>query len=388
MAQLLRVPIRKEIWLWAIRESGKDRAEIADKFPKIEQWINGDEHPTFKQAEEAAAFLRVPFGYLFLASPPQDPVAAEFRALRGRQPEMSKNLKDTILDMAMRRNWMSKYRRNLGWDRLEIITQFQEQASGQAAADAFLARKLLQLRDKWHEEPRDLDTIANQLKKKLEASGILVMQSGIVGTSTRRRLDVSEFRAFTLFDPVAPLIFINRSDTPTGRVFSLVHQFIHVLSGEDDLFTAQDADVVADPSTISVLTVEFLMPEAEIRDLWNEAEALPAQIERLCRMFKVSRWALTARLKNLGLIDAEAAAQLEAGLESSAAAQSEDSSSSAKPPTPNYYRTYSSRISPVFKEAVVKSAEAGEIEYTYAFKLLGVNGKSYDKVKKDVMDHG
>ncbi|MGB4473002.1 MAG: hypothetical protein WBJ07_08910, partial [Limnochordia bacterium] len=62
--------------------------------------------------------------------------------------------------------------------------------------------------------------------------------------------------------------------------------------------------------------------------------------------------------------------------------------SSVKPPTPNYYRTYSSRISPAFKEAVIKNAEAGAIEYTYAFKLLGVNGKSYDKVKEGVMANG
>ena len=34
------------------------------------------------------------------------------------------------------------------------------------------------------------------LRRKLEAKGIIVMQSGVVGSDNRRRLDVNEFRGF------------------------------------------------------------------------------------------------------------------------------------------------------------------------------------------------
>jgi len=380
MAKLLRVPIRKNIWLWAIAESGKDVAEISSRYPRIEKWINGDEYPTFKQAEEIADFLQVPFGYMFLESPPKDVVAAEFRALHNKLPLLSKNLKDTIMEMAMRRNWMSKYRRSLGWEKLETITEFKERSSGQAASDAYLARKLLGLADKWHEEPRDLDAIYNLLKKRLETAGILVMQSGIVGTYTRRRLDINEFRAFVLSDPVAPLIFINRNDTKTGRIFGLVHEYLHVLFEQDDLFMAPDEDVIKEDSQISQLTTEFLMPEVEINELWSSSEEPSVQVEHLSRMFKVDRPTMAARLRNLGLIDLD---PVELNEDSDTPSELEESNT--KPPIPNYYRTYSSRISPAFKKAVIKSAEAGEIEYTYAFKLLGVKGKSYDKVKEDVL---
>ncbi|MDI9418976.1 MAG: ImmA/IrrE family metallo-endopeptidase [Firmicutes bacterium] len=379
MGKVMRVPVRREIWQWAIAESGKDAAEIAARYPKLEQWVNGIEHPTFKQLKDVSDFLQVPFGYLFLENPPQDAAAAEFRVLQSKLPAMSKNLKDTILEMGMRRNWMSEYRKGLGWEQLEIIARFRER-SGQAAADASLARKLLQLADKWHQEPRDLDAVYNLLKKKLEAVGILVMQSGIVGTYTRRRLDINEFRAFALSDPVAPLIFINRNDSRTGRLFSLVHQYLHILLEQDDLFTAQDEEVVYGENEISRLTAEFLMPEAEIVELWQESGEVPAQIERLSKMFKVGRPALAARLTNMGLIDV---APVEAVDDHGLSGVPENSGQ--KPQTPNYYRTYSSRVSKAFREAVIRSAEAGQTEYTYAFKLLGVNGKSYDKVKESVM---
>lgn len=52
----------------------------------------------------------------------------------------------------------------------------------------------------------------------------------------------------------------------------------------------------------------------------------------------------------------------------------------------DFYRTFNTRISPVFTEAVIRSADTGEIAYTHAFKLLGgIKGSTYDKIKEDMM---
>ncbi len=54
-----------------------------------------------------------------------------------------------------------------------------------------------------------------------------------------------------------------------------------------------------------------------------------------------------------------------------------------------FYRTFNTRISPVFTEAVIRSADVGEIGYTYAFKLLGgIKGRTYDRIKEDMMYYG
>ncbi|WP_420897457.1 ImmA/IrrE family metallo-endopeptidase [Bifidobacterium samirii] len=57
-----------------------------------------------------------------------------------------------------------------------------------------------------------------------------------VGTANSRRLDVSEFRAFVLLDKVAPLIFINRNDSYTAMLFSLLHEIGHVLLGSNEVY--------------------------------------------------------------------------------------------------------------------------------------------------------
>ena len=51
IAKIIRVPVKKEIWLWTIKESKKDEKEIFHKLPKMSKWIGGEVIPTFKQLE-------------------------------------------------------------------------------------------------------------------------------------------------------------------------------------------------------------------------------------------------------------------------------------------------------------------------------------------------
>ncbi len=55
----------------------------------------------------------------------------------------------------------------------------------------------------------------------------------------------------------------------------------------------------------------------------------------------------------------------------------------------NFYDTFNSRISPAFTKAVIISTESGDIEYTYAFRLLGgIKGKTYDEIRGRILPYG
>lgn len=383
MGKLLRVPIKKEIWLWAIEESQKDKDELVHRYPKLKQWIEGEENPTFKQVRGFADYLKVPFGYMFLESPPAENVLeVEFRAINNKLPVISKNLKDTIMEMDFRRNWMSEYRRSLGWEKLDVIVAFQTAKSGNIVTDAELAKNLFGLPDNWYKTVRDLNAAYNLLKDRLEAVGILVMQNGVVGANNYRTLDISEFRAFLLYDDVSPLIFINNNDTEAGKTFSLVHECMHVLLEQEDLILNSDENILENERYINSLTAEFLMPEGQIADYWVKTKDPLEQIHELSRMLKVSRIALAIKLKNMALIENHT-------LEIIKRASFDEFEKRQKSGTGgDFYLTFNSRMSPGFKEAVIRSAEAGEIEYTHAYKLLGVKGKTYNALKEEVMPYG
>ena len=69
MDAVSRVKVNKEIYIWAIEESQRDFEETKSRFKKIEDWISQEDYPTFRQLENLANFLRVPFGYMFLEKP-------------------------------------------------------------------------------------------------------------------------------------------------------------------------------------------------------------------------------------------------------------------------------------------------------------------------------
>lgn len=71
----------------------------------------------------------------------------------------------------------------------------------------------------------------NFLREKISESDVLVMKNSVIGNDNRRKLKVEEFRAFTIVDNYAPLIFININDTQNGKIFSLIHKLVHIWLG-------------------------------------------------------------------------------------------------------------------------------------------------------------
>ena len=93
--------------------------------------------------------------------------------------------------------------------------------------------------------------------------GVLVFIKGYVGGSTRRTLNTTEFRAFTLADDIAPVIFINGRDAIKARIFSLVHEFMHLLLGRDGISKNVQAETICNRATITALApIELIVHEA------------------------------------------------------------------------------------------------------------------------------
>lgn len=387
MSKVERIQIKKEIYYWALQESQKEYEEIINRFPKVADWINEKSNPTFKQLQDFADFLKIPLGYLFLKEPPKTNIMeAEFRSINNQLPDMSKNLKDTITAMDMKRNWMSDYRKDLGWDKLAIIDKFNQKKNGTVSHDASLAKKLLALQEDWYTTVKDYGKAYNFLKNRVEEKGILVMQNGVVGNNNYRKLDINEFRAFMLYDDIAPIIFINNNDSLGGKIFSLVHEFIHVLLGQENLFLKDELyNTKENERYINRLTGEFLMPKVRIKAIWDKQYDSLLQINDLARLLKVSETALAIQLKELALISQYTLDTVIDQAIQNFAKKTDDAGTGRG----DFYNTFKSRISPTFTKAVIRSTEAGDTNYTSAFRLLGgIKGKTFDEIREQVLTYG
>lgn len=383
MANLNRIKINKEIYIWAIKESKKDFKEIKCKFKDIELWISQDKFPTFRQVEKLANFLKVPLGYMFLDEPPKiDIIQSEFRTIGNKIPEISKELKDTLYNIGRKRDWLSEYRREKGWEKL-IPYDFNNLSNKDINTICVSAKEFIELDEFWYKKHKDNVSAFKYLREKLEKKGITVMQNGVVGSNNHRKLNVKEFRGFLLYDDIAPIIFINSNDSVTGKIFTLIHEYIHFLLEEDDIFIDEETELKSgNEKKINEITAEFLMPESHVEELWDDNILQTEQIEFLSKLFHVSAIACAIKLKSMKKIDRKLVNEImqntKIRLEDRAEARGGG----------NYYYTSRSRFGDSFLSTVIQGAESGDISYTQAFKLLDDSVKAYDYFKEEFMNYG
>ncbi|MFA7533398.1 MAG: ImmA/IrrE family metallo-endopeptidase [Tissierellaceae bacterium] len=379
-----RIEIPKEIYLWAIKESKKDLEEIKLKFKNIEMWISKEILPTYRQIEQLANYLRVPLGYMFLNKPPKtDIIQTEFRTIGNKVPEVSTELRDTLYNIGRKRDWLSDYRKKKGWEKL-VPDELLNLGVRDTYDISTVSKEYLELNEFWYKDYKNNREAFDYLRRKLENKGITVMQNGVVGTNNHRKLNINEFRGFLLYDELAPIIFINNNDSPTGKIFTLIHEYIHFLLQEDDILT--EYDVIIDngnETEINKITAEFLMPISHIKELWDDSRQGVQQVEELSKVLHVSMIALAIRLKNMDKINQKLLKEIEQYTKKRWEDSNKETSSGG-----NYYYTSRSRFGDSFLTTVVQGTESGDISYTDAFRLLDNSVKTYDYFKEECMNYG
>ena len=368
---MIRVDVKPEMLRWARERAGLDQNDLSHKFQKLDEWETGTVQPTLKQLEAFARAVHVPTGYLFLSSPPHEPVPIpDFRTIAGRNlTRPSPNLLDTIYACQERQSWYREYARIEGQPEREFVNS--------VTADVPVATVAAEMRETLDFQVavrRECPTWSDALRlfiQRVDNVGVLVMVNGVVGSNNHRRLDPSEFRGFALADPLAPLVFINGADTKAAQMFTLAHELAHVWLGSSALSNI-GARPVQDSRREEIwcnaLAAEFLVPLVELRAELSDGEQVPDAMSRLARSFKVSTLVVLRRLLDAEWIDRETfEVHWQSEVERLKALNPGSSGGG------NFYRTTLARVSRRFARALVESTREGHTLYRDAFRMVGVS---------------
>ena len=281
-------------------------AKKADILERLLKWRNGEIIPTFNQIEKVSKAIHIPLGYFFLKNPPSEnyPVL-KYRTIDSKNTEeISRDMIDTINHMESVQDWMRDYMIEAGYDKLPFISSVHGKQDVQTIVRHI--REILQIPCDWHRQITANMDAFKFFREKLETIGILVMMSGIVGSNTHRSLNIEDFRAFTLVDEYAPLIFINANDSNGAKLFSLLHETAHIMLGVNNFYNDRygNADGVPAIETLcNAVTAEVLIPNSLFLDEWRKhsAQDTLSKLDALSITFKcgvlvVTRKALDNRL--------------------------------------------------------------------------------------------
>lgn len=366
---VVRVDVAPEVLRWAVRRSGWDEDTTVRRAPKLDVWLSQEERPTLKQLEKFANATHTPLGLLFLPEPPVEAVPIpDMRTLGNvgvQQP--SADLLDTIYQCQQRQDWYREHALMNGFDEVSFVgaTTVEEPVEGVASE----IRGALDFGLDERATFPNWEHALRQLIDRIEAVGVLVMVSGVVGSDPHRKLDPSEFRGFALADPLAPLIFVNGADTKAAQIFTLIHELAHIWLGgsalSDAAMTAKDGPKAE--LWCNQVAAEVLVP---LHALVEEFQGLVSvdELERLARTYRVSTLVILKRLFDAKALTwdeyIEAYEAEKQRVMSFLDGRRSDGGG-------NYYYTQPLRLSRSFSRAVTASALEGSTAYRDAYQLLG-----------------
>jgi len=364
---MLRVEVQPRLLHWACERAGFGLDELAEKIPELPAWESGETKPTLKQLEKFAHTVHAPVGYLFLQEPPVERVPIpDFRTVGNMYiGHPSPDLLDTIYICQQRQEWYRDYARSMGEDRCAFVGAANVGQDIQAVAEQI--RHALGFDVAARRRMRTWEEALRQFTEQADELGVLIMVNGVVGSNNHRKLDPEEFRGFALADGVAPLIFINGSDTKSGQMFTLAHELAHIWLGETGL---SDVEPVSSPSNrveiwCNQVAAEVLVPLRAMHDQYQPGQPLTDQLARLARNFKVSTLVILRRIHDAGHLSQDE-------LWTAYRAELERLRAIPKGSGGNFYWTQAARVSKRFVAATVSSALEGRTGFMEAFRMLGV----------------
>ena len=377
-----RIKVNPELLYWALARAGLDADALAGKFPKLGEWLGGELAPTLKQLDSFATATHTAIGLLFLPEPPKEEALpiSDFRTMpEARLSRPSADLLDTIYLCQERQAWYGEYQRI---QRAVSLRFVGSRTVDDAIVDsARYIAETIGFGPAERQQARSWGEASRRFIDQVEAAGVLVMISGVVGSNTRRPLDPQEFRGFALADQVAPLIFINGKDAKAAQTFTLAHELAHVWLGESGISDVQ-APTQPDGTVerwCNAVAAELLAPLERIRESYRKDESVDDAMRHLARQFKVSTLVILRRLHDLGAIDRET-------LWGSYRKELErlKSLSPTSPSGGDFYNSLDARVSRRFARALVASTLEGQTPFTEAFRMLGVRKSAtfYEEAKR------
>ncbi|MGH3548475.1 MAG: ImmA/IrrE family metallo-endopeptidase [Pseudonocardiaceae bacterium] len=313
MAASIPALVAPAVLRWARESAGLTTVAAARKIgvadDRVQQWEAGDAQPSIAQLRKAATAYNRALGVFFLPEPP-----AGFDTLRDFRRHVGAAAGEWSPELHAEYRRAHRQRGNaLELFELEDVTPLTDWQLQSVSDDEDLAtlarRRVLEL------SPLELPaggTAYDHLNvwgAGLEQAGVLVM------ATSRGQVSPQEMRAFSLYFDQLPVIMVNGADGPRGRLFSLLHEYAHLL-----LHTNGLCDMTADLRATSperelearcnAIAAAILMPARDVlarpeviarinqQDSWTY-ESLRA----VAAPFGVSAEALLRRLVTLGRVD-------------------------------------------------------------------------------------
>jgi Zn-dependent peptidase ImmA (M78 family)/transcriptional regulator with XRE-family HTH domain len=302
--------IEPELLQWARETSGYSLDEAAHKLgfkdpSKLADAEQGRSHLTIAKLREAARVYRRPLAAFFLPrSPEVEPLPRDFRRIAGAEPlDVSPPLLLALRQARRRREIATRLYSEVG----HHPRVFNLQARLEEHPDVIAERAREWLGVGEDDDGGKIRTATlNDWIDRVEARDVLVFQASRVPVRTMRGCSISSDRL--------PVIVLNGADAPTARIFTLMHELVHLMLREDGVCgvvvssrdtPGHDRDVEIFCNRVAgaiLLPSDELLQDPSIASAQSDGTWDEGSISHVAHEHNVSREVVVIRLQELGLV--------------------------------------------------------------------------------------
>lgn len=357
---------RENIGLTSVRASSKISSVKRDI---VAEWESGQSLPTWAQLTRLAKIYNIPELVLLSNDAIQkNKTIPDYRIGVDESEESGEKVTKLINFVITRQKWLERSLKDAGYSKNRL------QGSGRGIDDpdrlaGFIADKL----DIKLEEIKAISGsgarkgVLDYLLQKAEDAGIFAGK-----TVSYHRLTVKDMRGLFVSNDYCPFIVINRRDSLSAQIFSLVHELAHLFRKSDSISNSLEFRTVrgaAGPEEVfcNKVAAALLLPEKELTGRFYDKEG----IDGLSELYKMSKLAIFYRLKELGKIKAEIEQQLEREIQiETNEAIMKVEAEREKNEGGNYVNAMRDSNGPLFNRVVASWYSENKISYTEASKML------------------
>lgn len=365
------VDVDLKVLNWLIESSGWSDEEIAKRIKitteNFEKIKSGDKRPTFRQLRELSIIFKRPVAAFLLSKPKEEkPKPKDYRMLPEKKDKFDKK---TILVLRKSRR-LQELAKELSVNiKYDIKTKLEKLSIREDPEE--IAEKYREIFGLTEEKQRKFKTpyeLFNYLRDILEDMNIYVFQFS---------MPVEDARGFVFVDETPNVIVVNKKDSIEARIFSLMHEFAHILLQESvidlpDMTLSAKNDIERWCNNFSA---SFLLPKSLANTLFKERKRELTKKETLnylSRKYKVSKAMLLVSMKKLNFITQEDYDNIVNRFKAEAKIIEKGGMPSDK-------RTIS-EVGNKFVSLVANNFDKEFITYTDALDYLSITSKNFDKV--------
>jgi Zn-dependent peptidase ImmA (M78 family) len=377
------VPVNGKILVWAREKAGfavEEAARYIDvPLKKLAAWESGDKLPTMNQLEDIAKFYCRPVITFFMSSPPIEVSSLkDFRTVGSHHTlSPSKFFAALKIRVEILHDTLKEIADSMGIEKKSFVGSISDSTPISEVVEKL--KELLAWDDSIRRKNRTPRDLFNNIRDRAMNRGVLIVLKGDLG-SHYSKVSEKEFRGICLADNTVPLIVINPYDRDRARIFTLVHELVHILLGDSGISGDMLESSFEREAFCNKAAGEFLVPSDSLLNLAQGNRIDLTFINKLADDFRISKFVISRRLFDTHLINKDNFNSINKRLEDEwrEFLKKEKNTKDSDRVDPN--KLVRSRIGKPVLNLIINASDDGVISYSQASVALGIKPSRFSRV--------